>query len=178
VHLGNCHFRDKRHPAHGDIQPRFGLPGGETDTPEVTHFFRVLRANGFFDTAERPIVSAEVRPVMAGERSDVILANDAAVQWPGQFVSHHQAGTLRIVCVSGTERITMLPDVPTCVESGAPNVTMTMWRGLAAPAGTPEDVVLKLEAAAKAAVASEAFQSAAATIGFQPPLPTTPPSAS
>lgn len=75
VHLGNCHFRDKRHPAHGDIQPRFGLPGGETDTPEVAHFFRVLRANGFFDKPERPIVSAEVRPVMAGERSEVILAN-------------------------------------------------------------------------------------------------------
>jgi hypothetical protein len=66
---------------------------------------------------------------------------DAAVQWPGQFVSHHQAGTLRILCVTSAERITMLPDVPTCIESGAPNVNMTMWRGLAAPAGTPEDVI-------------------------------------
>lgn len=75
VHLGNCAFRDKSHPAYGDIQPRFGLPGGETDTPEVTHFFKVLRANGFFDKPERPIVSAEVRPVLAGELSNVILAN-------------------------------------------------------------------------------------------------------
>ncbi len=75
VHLGNCVFRDKRHPAYGDIQPRFGVPGGETDTPEVTSYFRVLRDNGFFDKPERPIVSAEVRPVLAGEKSDVILAN-------------------------------------------------------------------------------------------------------
>lgn len=75
VHLGNCAFRDKRHPAYGDIQPRFGIPGGETDTPEVTDFFRVLRRNGFFDKAERPIVSAEVRPVIAGEISEIILAN-------------------------------------------------------------------------------------------------------
>lgn len=75
VHLGNCVFRDKSHPAYGDIQPRFGVPGGETDTPEVVTFFRELRKAGFFDKAERPIVSAEVRPVLAGEISEVILAN-------------------------------------------------------------------------------------------------------
>jgi sugar phosphate isomerase/epimerase len=75
VHLGNCAFRDKSHPAYGDIQPRFGVPGGETDTPEVTTFFRVLWENGFFDKPERPVVSAEVRPVLAGEISEVIIAN-------------------------------------------------------------------------------------------------------
>lgn len=75
VHLGNCHFRDKTHPAYGDIQPRFGIPGGETDTPEVVTFFRELRKVGFFDKPERPVVSAEVRPVLAGEISEVILAN-------------------------------------------------------------------------------------------------------
>lgn len=75
VHVGNTVFRDRKHPAYGDIQPRFGLPGGEIDLPEVIHFFRTLRQNGFFDEPERPIVSAEVRPVLAGETSDVILAN-------------------------------------------------------------------------------------------------------
>jgi len=75
VHLGNCAFRDKSHPAYGDIQPRFGVPGGETDTPEVITFFRELRRCGFFDKPERPIVSAEVRPVLAGEISEIILAN-------------------------------------------------------------------------------------------------------
>lgn len=75
VHLGNCVFRDKSHPAYGDIQPRFGIPGGETDTAEVVTFFRELTANGFFDKPVRPIVSAEVRPVLAGEISSIILAN-------------------------------------------------------------------------------------------------------
>jgi len=75
VHLGNCAFRDKSHPAYGDIQPRFGVPGGETDTPEVVTFFKELRKAGFFDKPERPIVSAEVRPVLAGEISEIILAN-------------------------------------------------------------------------------------------------------
>lgn len=75
VHLGNCVFRDKTHPCYGDIQPRFGIEGGETDTAEVTDYFRVLSKNGFFEGPDRPIVSAEVRPVLAGEKSNVIIAN-------------------------------------------------------------------------------------------------------
>jgi sugar phosphate isomerase/epimerase len=75
VHLGNCVFRDRRHPCYGDIQPRFGIEGGETDTPQVTEFFSALEGIGFFDKPERPIVSAEVRPVMPGEKSEIILAN-------------------------------------------------------------------------------------------------------
>ncbi len=75
VHLGNCAFRDRKHPAYGDIQPRFGVPGGEIDTEEVTEFFDILEDNGFFKQAQRPIVSAEVRPVLAGESSALILAN-------------------------------------------------------------------------------------------------------
>ena len=71
AHLGNCVFRDRKHPAYGDIQPRFGIPGGEIDTQEVVDFFHVLKDNGFFDQAERPIVSAEVRPVLAGETSAI-----------------------------------------------------------------------------------------------------------
>ncbi|MFY0690506.1 MAG: tripartite tricarboxylate transporter substrate binding protein [Paracoccaceae bacterium] len=92
---------------------------------------------------------------------------DAAVQWPGQFISHHEAGTLRILCVTSAERIAALPEVPTCAESGAGDMDIVMWRGLAAPAGTPEDVVMKLEAAAKAATETEAFKSAAKTVGFE-----------
>jgi len=75
AHLGNCVCADRRHPAYGDIQPRFGLPGGEIDTQDVVHYFKVLSDNGFFDRGERPIVSAEVRPVLAGEKSEIILAN-------------------------------------------------------------------------------------------------------
>jgi hypothetical protein len=41
----------------------------------VTAFFSALHDIGFFDKPERPIVSAEVRPVMPGEKSEIILAN-------------------------------------------------------------------------------------------------------
>ncbi len=92
---------------------------------------------------------------------------DAAVQWPGQFISHHKAGKLKILCVTSAKRISQLPDIPTCDESGAKGMDITMWRGLAAPAGTPEDRILKLEAAAKAATEEPAFKEAAQNIGFE-----------
>lgn len=90
---------------------------------------------------------------------------DAAIQWPGQFVSHAKAGTLTILAVTSAERIKIVPDVPTAKEQGA-DIDITMWRGLAAPKGTPDDVVMKLEAAAKAAVDSDEFKAASEKIGF------------
>ena len=92
---------------------------------------------------------------------------DAAVQWPGQFIPHQQSGELNILCVTSKERIPSLKDTPTCSEAGAAGLDITMWRGLAAPAGTPADVVKKLESAAKAAVDSPEFQKAAENIGFE-----------
>ncbi|MCO8145649.1 tripartite tricarboxylate transporter substrate binding protein [Rhodovulum tesquicola] len=92
---------------------------------------------------------------------------DAALQWPGQFVSHHEAGTLRILCVTSAARISQLPDVPTCAESGAGEMDIVMWRGLAAPAGTPPEAIARLEEAARLAAESEEFRKAAQTIGFE-----------
>lgn len=92
---------------------------------------------------------------------------DAAIQWPGQFKSYVDSGDLDVIAVTGAERIDLLPDVPTAQEQGV-DVDISMWRGLAAPAGTPDDVVETLAAAAEKAVASEEFTQAAATIGFVP----------
>lgn len=92
---------------------------------------------------------------------------DAAIQWPGQFASYVEAGDLTVLAVTGDERVAILPDVPTAQEQGV-EVNISMWRGLAAPAGTPADAVAKLQSAAEAAVASDQFQSAAGNIGFSP----------
>ncbi|OAN76784.1 hypothetical protein A8B78_14905 [Jannaschia sp. EhC01] len=92
---------------------------------------------------------------------------DAAIQWPGQFVSYQESGDLTVLAVTGTERVDVLPDVETAAEQGV-DIDITMWRGLAAPAGTPDDVVAALQAAAEAAIATDAFQNAAGNIGFSP----------
>jgi tripartite-type tricarboxylate transporter receptor subunit TctC len=92
---------------------------------------------------------------------------DAALQWPGQFKSYVDSGDLDVIAVTGAERIDILPDVATAQEQGV-DVDITMWRGLAAPGGTPDEMIETLAAAAEKAVASEDFAEAAATIGFTP----------
>ncbi|MDO6588418.1 tripartite tricarboxylate transporter substrate binding protein [Salipiger sp. 1_MG-2023] len=90
---------------------------------------------------------------------------DAAIQWPGQFSSYMQSGELKVLAVTGAERIEALPDVPTAAEQGV-DVDITMWRGLAAPAGTPDDVIAALAKAAQAATQTEQFKAATGTLGF------------
>jgi tripartite-type tricarboxylate transporter receptor subunit TctC len=56
-------------------------------------------------------------------------------------------GTIRALAVAGTERSSLLPDVPTAQELGFKDVYMENWYGALVPAATPPDVVAKLEAA-------------------------------
>jgi tripartite-type tricarboxylate transporter receptor subunit TctC len=140
------------------------LKVGDSGAGSFTHLtsVAVLEALGIND-------EAIYVPYGDGKAPVELLAGriDAAVQWPGQFVQHHEEGTLRILCVTGAERIALLPETPTCAEAGAEGVDITMWRGLAAPAGTPEEVVGKLEAAARAASETEEFKKAAENLGFE-----------
>lgn len=67
-----------------------------------------------------------------------------------------QAGKLRGIAVSSSSRSPVLPDLPTLAESGLPGFTADSWFGLMAPAGTPKDVIARLNAAvAKALDAPE-----------------------
>jgi sugar phosphate isomerase/epimerase len=75
VHIGNAYTRDRRHIAYGDLQPRFDFPDGEVTTSDVAEFFRRLVDLGFFNPTDRPVCSAEVRPLVAGERPELIVAN-------------------------------------------------------------------------------------------------------
>ena len=60
-------------------------------------------------------------------------------------------GKLRLLAVSSDKRVPSLPDVPTLKESGI-DVVMTQWYGLAAPVGTPKDVVDHISEAVKKAM--------------------------
>jgi tripartite-type tricarboxylate transporter receptor subunit TctC len=57
---------------------------------------------------------------------------------------HIRAGKLRPLAVSGSRRVGALPEVPTVAESGYPNFDVAPWYGIWAPAGTPADIVHKL----------------------------------
>jgi tripartite-type tricarboxylate transporter receptor subunit TctC len=143
----------------GDVRLRVGDSGQGSFTHLTS--VAVLEALGIYDDAIFVPYGDGRAPVeLLGGRID------AAIQWPGQFIQHHEEGTLRILCVTGAERIALLPDTPTCDEAGADGVDITMWRGLAAPAGTPPEVIEMLQDAARAASEKDAFKQAAERLGF------------
>ncbi len=78
-HIGNCLYRDRRHPCYGDLQPRFGMPGGEIDTLQVRDYFKLLLDMGLLNPENRPVLSAEVRPLLAEDTSEVVIANTKRV---------------------------------------------------------------------------------------------------
>ncbi|MDH5536615.1 MAG: tripartite tricarboxylate transporter substrate binding protein [Betaproteobacteria bacterium] len=92
---------------------------------------------------------------------------DAALQWPSQYKAQVDAGQLRVIAVTSQERLPVLPDVPTAKEQGF-DVDAILWRGIAAPKGTPKDVIAKLEDAIRKVVTGKDFKERAAKLGFEP----------
>jgi len=60
---------------------------------------------------------------------------------------HIVGGRLRALAVANSRRNPMLPDVPTLAEAGVPGVELTSWGGVSVPAGTPDAVVARIQAA-------------------------------
>jgi len=130
--------------------------------------FTHLASAALFSKIGVPVVYV---PYGEGRAPAELLAHrvDVAIQWPSQFQSHVRNGTLALVCSTGSEKIAVEGgDVPTCAEAGAEGMNITMWRGLVAPAGTPPDVIAKLEDVARKAVESEAFRKTVINLGFTP----------
>ena len=61
-------------------------------------------------------------------------------------VPHVKAGKIRALAVTSTKRAPTLQDVPTVSESGLPQYDYLSWRGIAAPAGTPREIIAQLNA--------------------------------
>jgi tripartite-type tricarboxylate transporter receptor subunit TctC len=59
-------------------------------------------------------------------------------------LSHLKAGRLKALAVSTAKRWPEMPDVPTVAEAGVPGYEATLWLNLAAPAGTPADIIRRL----------------------------------
>jgi tripartite-type tricarboxylate transporter receptor subunit TctC len=87
--------------------------------------------------------------------------------------SHIAGGTLRAIAVTSGKRSFLLPQVPTVAESGYPDYDMVLTDGLVAPAGTPPDIIAKLNKALNAALATKEVKDQLAVQGTEP-WPMTP----
>jgi tripartite-type tricarboxylate transporter receptor subunit TctC len=82
-----------------------------------------------------------------------------------------QAGLLRPLGVSSTERIAELPDLPTIAESGYPGYRVSVWYGIAAPTGMAAEAARMISASINRALDDEAFRASLTKAGFAPLKP-------
>jgi tripartite-type tricarboxylate transporter receptor subunit TctC len=84
------------------------------------------------------------------------------------FLPHVKAGRLKALMITASSRSPLLPEVPTAPEAGLPGVLGTGWHAVVAPAGTPRDIVGKLNQTLVATVAAPEVRNALVAQGAQP----------
>lgn len=93
---------------------------------------------------------------------------------PGIGLSHVKAGKLRLLAVGSAKRSPLFPDVPTLDEVGLKGFDADTWFGLYAPAGTPPDVVTRLNREINKVLGTQAVKDRITALGGGPP-PCRPP---
>ncbi len=83
------------------------------------------------------------------------------------LLPHVRSGKLKAIAVTGAQRSPELPDVPTLIESGFPGAAFIAAFGIVGPAGTPPEIVAKLNRAINDSLGSEPMKATLEKIGFQ-----------
>jgi tripartite-type tricarboxylate transporter receptor subunit TctC len=124
-------------------------------------------------TAELFQYTAGIKMVHVAYRGEAPAINDLlAGQIPLMFANlsavmgNLKGGTLRALAVTGAHRSPSAPDIPTVAESALPGFEAETWWGIVAPAGTPQAVLAKLNAAARKALADEDTKKRFADLGM------------
>jgi tripartite-type tricarboxylate transporter receptor subunit TctC len=82
-------------------------------------------------------------------------------------IPHVKAGRVRALAVTGAKRSTSNPEIPSIAEAGFQGYDVTTWQGLFAPAGTPREIILKLNADVTRVLAMPEVQQVLAKLGFE-----------
>ncbi len=116
-------------------QLNFGSAGAGTTPHLAGEMFKFFAGVSMTHIAYRGSPQSAI-DLMAG-RLDLIFANGSAA------LPHIRSGRMRLIAISAARRDPSMPDVPTIAET-VPGFEMAPWWGLFAPAGTPPDVVTRL----------------------------------
>lgn len=102
-----------------------------------------------------------IAEIVAG-RVDMMFGNLA------EILPHIRSGAVRAVAFTSVPPSPVLPGVPTIAQSGLPDYRADNWFGLGAPAGTPQEVIDRLNAEVNKLVKDPAFAEKLISLGFQP----------
>ena len=86
----------------------------------------------------------------------------------GSAINLAREGKLKALGVSTAKRLVGAPEIPTIAETGIPGFDVATWESIQAPAGTPPDVVAKLNAAVREAVGGSDLRQKMINLGFEP----------
>ncbi|RJF95541.1 Bug family tripartite tricarboxylate transporter substrate binding protein [Noviherbaspirillum saxi] len=84
------------------------------------------------------------------------------------LLPHVQSGKLRAIAIPSEKRATAMPDVPTFAEAGMKDFVITAWKGVMVPAGTPRDVVSKLQTSIAKVMAKPEIKKRMIEMGAEP----------
>ena len=137
----------------------FGAPAGAT--PLLVGELFKMRAGLEFTTVPYRGAATTMNDMLTGQI-------DMALEPTSVTLAHIHEGKIRPLAVTSRTRSAELPALPTMAESGVPGVVAVSWTGVAGPAGTPAEVVARLNRAINEALAADDMKGALRKLGSDP----------
>ncbi|MEO6746502.1 MAG: tripartite tricarboxylate transporter substrate binding protein [Caldimonas sp.] len=122
----------------------------------------MLKQAAGLDIVHVPITTGGIYVPLLGGQVDAMFDSMPAP------LPHLAAGKLRALAVTGPKRLAALPDVPTLAEQGLPGIDVNSWWGFVGPAGLPRDIVLRLNAEVRKALAEPELVAVLAKMAIEP----------
>jgi tripartite-type tricarboxylate transporter receptor subunit TctC len=151
----------------GSSQLSYGHGGPGSAIHLAAELFQTMTATKMNGVAYRGAPPA-LNDVMAGHVA--LMFGDV-----GAVIGQINAGKVRALGVTSTERVSALPDVPTIAEAGVPGFDAVGWTLISAPAGTPKPIIDRLSAELSAVAQLPDIQTLIVRLGTIPLKSPTPP---
>jgi tripartite-type tricarboxylate transporter receptor subunit TctC len=145
----------------------YGSPGSGSLNRLEMELFRKIAGLDMVHIPYKGGAGPAVAGVIAGEVDLMFTTASSAI-------GHAQSGLLRAVAVSSTKRMAGLPDIPTMVEAGYPDMVSSSWQGMVLPAGTPQPIVQKLYTALIATMGDDDVKKRLVNGGMDPLISKSP----
>jgi tripartite-type tricarboxylate transporter receptor subunit TctC len=149
--------------AHARAHPNglsFGSAGSGTDTHLAGELFKSMTATQMVHVPYKG--GAPMMLDLLAGRVQLSFSSVATA------VSHIQSGKLRALAMTGAKRFDGLPGLPTIAEAGVPGYEINNWYGVFVPAGTPGDIVQRLNAETIKALGKPELRTKLVAAGLEP----------